>query len=90
MCVLYVHSRHMWGIACDSRDRAIRVVAENPDTWPSDTTVAIVMAAAATEAFINELAESVQLSRGREPATLSSALEGFADALKEVESSRGV
>ena len=89
---MYVHCRHLWGIACDARDRAISEAAANPESWTSDTTVSIVLAAAVAEAFINELPEMVAMERdvsGRAPESLSSALHAFANAHAEVERSRG-
>jgi hypothetical protein len=52
---MFVHSGFLWGTACEARDRAIAFVRANPQAWPSDSIVAILLAAASTEAFINEI-----------------------------------
>lgn len=89
---IFVHSGVLFGTACDARDRAIAAVQADSRVWPSDTIVAIVLAAAATEAFINELAETVALDKDhswREFTPISPSLRAFADALQEIEEARG-
>jgi hypothetical protein len=89
---LFVHSGFLWGTACEARDRAVVAVRENAQVWPADTIVSIVLAAATTEAFINELTELVALQRDaahRRTNPISLPLRAFADALQEIEESRG-
>jgi hypothetical protein len=89
---LFVHSGFLWKTVCEARDRAVVAVRENPQVWPADTIVAIVLAAAAAEAFINELTELVALQRDaayRRTNPISLPLRAFADALQEIEESRG-
>jgi hypothetical protein len=89
---LFVHSGFLWATACEARDRAAGAVRDNAQVWPADAIVSIVLAAAATEAFINELTELVALQRDaayRRTNPISLALRAFADALQEIEESRG-
>jgi hypothetical protein len=89
---LVVHSGFLWGTACEARDRAVVAVRENSQVWPADTIVSIVLAAATTEAFINELTELVALQRDaayRRTNPISHSMRDFADALQEIEESRG-
>ena len=81
------HSVHIWLIACEARDRAIE--RGDPDHPPSDAIVATVLSAAATEAFINELAEFIAAARVRLDETLSTELRAFADAILRIEESHG-
>lgn len=55
---------------------------------PSDAFVAIILAAAATEAFINELAELVSITRIRLDETLTDEQRSFADVIRKLESER--
>ncbi len=89
MAVVSAHSGHIWLIACDARDRAIERVKNDPDHPPSDAIVAIILSAAATEAFINELAEVIAMTRVRLDETLSTEVRAFADAIREIEESHG-
>jgi hypothetical protein len=91
---MFGHAGVLFGMACDARNRAIKSVQDNPSplTWPSDTIVAIILAAATIEAFINELAESVALQRDSslgESVPVSPPLCAFADALQEIEGAHG-
>ena len=80
----------MWLTACEAKNRAVAEATQDPNAWPSDTVTAIVLAAASTEAFINELAESVAFAAaGPEAAMLPAELLNFSSVLEEVESSRG-
>ncbi len=85
---IIVHSGFLFGTARDARDRAIAAVRADSQVWPSDTIVAIVLAAVATEAFINELVEMVALDRDISNP-ISPLLRAFADALQEIEEARG-
>ena len=89
MAVLYAHSVRVWLTACEARDRAREIVKTNPNSWPSDAIVAIVLSAASTEAFINELAELVEMTKVRLDETVSSELRTFTDVIHEIEESRG-
>jgi hypothetical protein len=89
---MFVHSGFLWRTACEARDRAVVAVRENPQVWPADTIVSIVLAAAAAEAFINELTELVALQRDaayRRTNPISPSLRAFADALQAIEESHG-
>jgi hypothetical protein len=89
MAVLWAHATHVWLTAREARDRAVDTVQKNPNSWPTDSIVAIVLAAASTEAFINELAESVAMDKARADHGLSKQLCAFADVIEEIEESRG-
>jgi hypothetical protein len=92
MAGMYFHSGHLLGIAREARDRAVAQVQANPDALPADTTVVIVLAAASTEAFINELAEMAAIERDnplRQSNPIPAELRTFADALQEIEEARG-
>ena len=89
MAVLYAHSAHVWLTACEARNRAIESVKKDPNAWPSDSIVAVVLSAASAEAFINELAESIAMTKVHRDETLSPQLRAFADVIDEVEESRG-
>ena len=89
MAVWYGHFVQVWLMARQARDRAIESVNKDANSWPSDAIVAIVLSAASTEAFINELAELVAMTKVRLDETLSSELRAFADVADEIEESRG-
>lgn len=57
MPILVDHSYTLWSLAWDARNRAMQA---GPSMFASDATVAIIIAAAAAEGFINELADVVQ------------------------------
>jgi hypothetical protein len=87
-----VHSGLLWLTACQARDRALFASRDSAQVWPSDTIVCIVLAAATTEAFINELTDLVALQRDaayRRTNPISVPLRAFADALQEIEEARG-
>jgi hypothetical protein len=86
---MYGHSRHLWAIACEARDRAAQAVSENSEVLPADATVALIMAAVAVEAFINELGESLAMRRDDGRESMSAPLLACANALEEIEDSRG-
>jgi hypothetical protein len=89
---IVVHSGFLWHTACEARDRAVVAVRDNPQVWPADTIVSIILAAATTEALINELTELVALQRDaayRRTNPISPPLRAFADALQEIEGSHG-
>lgn len=88
MPVLHAHSVHIWLTTRDARDRALAV--DDPIAHPpSDAFVAIILSAAATEAFINELAELVSMTDYRLSETLTDEQRAFAKVVQEVESERG-
>jgi hypothetical protein len=89
---MVVHSAYLLGVAREARDRAVAAVKENSESWPSDANVAIILAAASTEAFINELAELVAIymaSPLRKSPPMPPQLPGFAEAMNEIEGSHG-
>jgi hypothetical protein len=92
MPALYFHCGKLWRLACDARDRAERAVELNKDAWPYEAVVAVILAAAASEAFINELAQVMVMTRGtrgQRGVPLPSALSDFADKIEEIEKARG-
>jgi hypothetical protein len=79
------HAAEFMAIALDARDRAADARRSNPRVMASDALVSIVMAAAATEAVINELGTYYELTVSPlEPRETASGV-----ALAEVERSRG-
>jgi hypothetical protein len=54
---MFVHSYELWCLACQARSRAAAAIEKSPESLASDAVASFVLAAAATEAFINELAE---------------------------------
>jgi hypothetical protein len=86
MPVIIDHSFTLWSLAWDARNRAVEVEAKWPGDFASDATVAIILAAASTEGFINELAETVRIERERpELFSVWPPLIDFADAHEELE-----
>jgi hypothetical protein len=65
--------------------------ATRPNALPEDALIAIVMAAMAAEAFVNELAEYLHVLRDAQADwdPISPALLACADAIKKVEAERG-
>lgn len=90
MPTLSFHSLELLLIAYKARNRA-RLDGERPNALTTDSIVAVVMAAASTEAFINELAEHARVWREAAadwaPGSVSAALGACADALVELEES---
>jgi hypothetical protein len=81
------HAAEFMAIALTARDRAAEACRLDPRSMPSDALVSIVMAAAATEALINELQAYYELEKtvfGLQPKELACA-----DALAEVERNQG-
>jgi hypothetical protein len=79
-------------LVTQARDRAVQALEANKDAWPGHAIVALVLAGAAAEAFINEFAEWMAVQKavgGKQGKSLPPALVGFADALAEIEASRG-
>jgi hypothetical protein len=74
-------------MALTARDRAAEARRLDPKSMPPDALVSIVMAAAATEAFINELQAYYDLEKT--VANLQPRELACADALAEVERIRG-
>jgi hypothetical protein len=85
---MYVLSNQLLIIAWGARDRAFAAKTDQMN-WSSDATIAIILSAAATEGFINELAELVN---GRKKCAdafrISPQVSAFGDALEEAERSR--
>jgi hypothetical protein len=89
---LYFHCEQLLGLARDACDRATKAVAETEGAWPGEAVVAVVLAAASAEAFINELTELMAMKTpmlAHRGPSLPPALSAFADALTEIEESRG-
>lgn len=91
---LYFHCGQLWGLAREARDRAEKAVQANKDAWPYDAIVAVVLAAASLEAFINELAELMAMTKvsrqnWNHPIALPPELANFAETMDEIEGSRG-
>lgn len=86
---MFLNCNLLWTCANDARNRALEAVQKHPEARPRDSLVAIILAAASTEAFINELAEKVIIQRDNGSRLLSPQLLAFADALKEVEKAHG-
>ncbi len=85
---MYLLSPQLLRIAWDARQRSIDAKTEETD-WSPDATVAIVFSAAATEGFINELAEFLRAHQGeRSPFTISDSLLGFAEDWQKIEDKR--
>jgi hypothetical protein len=61
MSGIFLHHRQLWSMAKISWDRAAQFSCDHPERQPSDALVAIILAAATAECFINELAELVRL-----------------------------
>ena len=70
-------------MACEMRDEA-KWVEKQPTGMSSRAVIAVILAAAASEAFINELAAEVQKTRD-----LASGLIAFGSVMKEIEDNRG-
>jgi hypothetical protein len=92
MAEYYFHANVLWRMACEARDRATTLLAQQPDAAATDVTVAIVLSAAAAEGFINELAEmchpdftGARHHGVRVPQNVSS----FGEAMREIEKNRG-
>lgn len=80
------------GLAFEARDRALKAVQADPKAWPGDAVVTLVMASAAAEGFINEIAELVGVTttiRRQQGASVPPILVAFADAVAAVEKERG-
>jgi hypothetical protein len=86
---MYILSNNLLVIAWQARNRAQAAKTEQVN-WTSDATIAIIFSAAATEGFINELAELVR-GRKQNPNLfrIPPNVCAFADAWEEVESSHG-
>ena len=83
MSSLSYHSVPLLLIAHDAARKA-RADAARPDALTTDSLVAIIMAATAAEAFINELADYLQ-----DFASINESLGACADAVKKVEEDHG-
>lgn len=88
---LSFHSLELLIIAHVSRNRA-REDAQRPNALTLDAIVAVVMAAAAAEAFINELADHIRAWRDATsdwaPDTVTPAMSACADVIEELEDSQ--
>jgi len=85
---MFLLSGHLFHLAWAAKDRADAQQGANPTAFTEDTSVAIILAAASTEAFINELAElssTPQLPGDQ----LVPELLSFEKAWREIEANRG-
>jgi hypothetical protein len=79
---------HIWNIAADAAKRATDVKAANPGACTSDSVSAIIVAATATEAFINELSHMLSTldTFGRHaPPTTPVDWKGIGELLEQLE-----
>ena len=87
MQVVYAAS-HIWNIAADAAKRATDVKAAHPRACTSDSVSAVIVAATATEAFINELSHMLStldtLGRRALPTTLID-WKGIGELLEQLE-----
>lgn len=75
MGVMYVHASEFVALALDARDRAAEARRSDRTVMAPDALVAVVMAAAATEAFINEVGAYYKLGhREWEPRETASGV----------------
>jgi len=88
MPTLSYHSLELLIIAHQARNRALLDAARRPDALTNDSIVAIVMAAASTEAFINEFAEHISLFRAANMDGLTASMITCSDAIAELEDSK--
>lgn len=81
----------LWSLACDAHERAKEETRADAHAYARNATVAVVLAAASTEAFINEFTESVLLYQKSKNCQdeVTPAVGGCAAILKEVERDRG-
>jgi hypothetical protein len=86
-----IQSYRIWCAAVDARDRASAVVRENPKEMPFDAMIAVVLAAAAVEAFVNEVAALIEMTRSSEASKsrMESQWLALGDALIDLEDSHG-
>ena len=78
------HAAEFMAVALTARDRAAEARRLDASSMPPDALVSIVMAAAATEAFINELGAYYRLGTFLQPAELACG-----EVLAEVERGQG-
>jgi hypothetical protein len=74
----------LWKMACEMRDEA-RWVEKNPAGMSSRAVISVILSAAATEAFINELAAEVTNA----PHSPSPNLVSFGHVMTDIEDNRG-
>lgn len=90
--VVWHHSFPIWLAAAAARDRVAATAAATPGASLFDAVVAVILAASSTEAFINEIPESIETYRRMAPEMLPRIDPRFwalSDVLTELESSRG-
>ena len=95
--VMHFHANHILLLSYRARNRALKecadrtAVGEAATLLTPDANVAIVLAAAATEAFINELAENIGLYRqnAADWQSMTPTVLAAADAIFEIENSHG-
>lgn len=86
------HSFAIWRAAAEARERVTVAAAVTPGASTFDAIVAAILAASSTEAFINELPESIETYRRMAPEMVPRVDPRFwalSDVLAELEASRG-
>jgi hypothetical protein len=87
MPTLSFHSLELLVIAHQARNRAL-LDGQRPNALTLDSIVAIVTAAASTEAFINEFAEHIAIFRAASLEGLTPSMVTCSDAIAELEESK--
>jgi hypothetical protein len=90
--VLVTHWFHYLMVARDARDRTVETMAADTSAFPGEALSSILMAAMATEAFVNELTEVADMAAIGYESIESDALATLGDlasALTEVETEKG-
>jgi hypothetical protein len=82
--ITFFNSPYLWKMACEMRDQA-KWVESNPRGMSSRALISVILSAAATEAFINELVAEVE----KAGHSLSADLAVFSRLMREVEDNRG-
>ncbi|MBI3407007.1 MAG: hypothetical protein HY040_01455 [Planctomycetes bacterium] len=89
---IMLHYNLVLQLAREARDRTVKAVEANPEIWPPDAIIAVLLAAASAEAFINELGEYASMEKLKHEqfgAPISPNISAFADAMAEIEQSHG-
>jgi hypothetical protein len=82
--ITFLNSPYLWKMACEMRDEAAWV-EKRPTGMSSRAVISVILSAATTEAFINELVAEVWKARH----SLSPILVAFGKLMREIEDNRG-
>jgi hypothetical protein len=82
--ITFLNSPYLWKMACDMRDQA-KWQENNPRGMSSRALISVILSAAATEAFINELVAEVE----KAGHSVSADLAAFSGMMREIEDNRG-